>query len=150
MSTLDPALVWFVVGLVLVLAEFATPGVILVFIGLGAWVASLTAWLGVTTTLGAQVTVFAVSSLVLLVGLRRFFKKWFMGFTAQNPDAKQILDEFTGKNVRVISPITAAGQGKVEFKGANWNAQSADTIEAGEVAEITGVEGLVLHVRRKA
>jgi inner membrane protein len=142
-------MLWFVVGLVLVLSEFALPGVIFVFIGLGAWVASLTTWLGLTTTLGAQVAVFGVSSLVLLVGLRRFFKKWFMGFTAENPDAKQIMDEFTGKSVRVISPITAAGQGKVEFKGANWNAHSTDVIEAGEMAEITCVEGLVLHVRRK-
>lgn len=33
---MSPAQIWFLVGLVLVLAEFALPGVILVFIGLGA------------------------------------------------------------------------------------------------------------------
>ena len=59
---MNAAQIWFLAGLVLVLAEFATPGVILVFIGLGAWVAALTTWLGWTEALGAQMGVFAVSS----------------------------------------------------------------------------------------
>lgn len=150
MNALDPALLWFIAGLVLVLAEFALPGVILVFIGLGAWVASLTAWLGLTQTMGSQVTVFSIASLVLLVGLRRFFKNWFMGFSASNPDAQRNLDEFTGKPVRVVERISAGVTGKVEFKGANWSAESSDDLAVGDTAEILSVDGLVLRVRRKS
>ena len=40
MQTLDPALLWFLLGFVLVLAEFAAPGIIIIFVGLGAWVVS--------------------------------------------------------------------------------------------------------------
>ena len=150
MNALDPALLWFIAGLILVLAEFALPGVILVFIGLGAWVASLSTWLGLTQTMGSQVTVFSIASLVLLVGLRRFFKNWFMGFSASNPDAQRNLDEFTGKVVRVVEPIREGVTGKVEFKGANWSAESGDDLAVGDSAEILGVDGLRLRVRRRS
>lgn len=146
---MTPGQIWFLVGLALVLAEFATPGVILVFIGLGAWVASFCAWMGWADTLGVQFAIFAVASLVLLIGLRRFFKAWFLGFSKQNPNALQDLDDYIGKPVRVIAPIPSGGQGKVEFKGANWTAQSAEPLNPGDAAIITGLEGLCLVVKRK-
>lgn len=146
---MSPAQIWFLVGLVLVLAEFALPGVILVFIGLGAWVVSLTTWLGWTGSLGSQMIVFAVASLVLLIGLRRMFKSWLMGFSKSNPDVARNLDEFLGKPVRVMSAFEAGVPGKVEFKGANWTAESDDALQPGDTAVITGVDGLCLKVRRK-
>ena len=146
---MPPAQIWFLVGLVLVLAEFATPGVVLVFIGIGAWVASLTTWMGWTESLGGQMVVFAVSSLVLLVGLRRFFKEWFLGFSKANPNGGADLDEFVGKPVKVLTALSAGTQGRVEFKGTGWTAESADPLEPGEAAIITSVEGLCLRVKRK-
>ncbi len=146
---MTPAQIWFLVGLVLVLSELALPGVILVFIGIGAWMASLTTWLGWTESLGPQMLVFAISSLVLLLGLRRLCKSWLMGFSKTNADGSQDLDEFIGKPVRVITGLTAGVQGKVEFKGAGWTAESDDTFAPGDTAVITGLDGLCLKVRRK-
>ena len=147
---MPPAQIWFLVGLVLVLAEFALPGVVLVFIGLGAWLTSLTTWLGWTSSLGSQMLVFALASLVLLIGLRRLFKSWLMGFSKTNPDTTRDLDEFVGKSVRVMSSFAAGVPGKVEFKGASWTAESDDTLEPGDTAIITDLEGLCLKVKRKA
>lgn len=146
---MTPAQIWFLVGLVLVLAEFVLPGVILVFIGLGAWVASLFAWMGWANTIGAQMAIFAVASLVLLIALRRLFKSWLMGFSKRNPDLSQDLDDYLGKPVRVVAAIPAGGQGKVEFKGANWMAQAGEELHPGDTAVITGREGLCLIVRRR-
>lgn len=146
---MNAAQIWFLVGLALVLAEFATPGVILVFIGLGAWVAALTTWLGWTEALGAQMGIFAVSSTLLLIGLRRCFKSWFVGFSKSNVSSDADLDEFIGKPVRVLTGIPAGGSGRVEFKGTGWTAASADALESGESAIITAVEGLCLTVKRK-
>ncbi len=142
---MSPALLWFIAGFVLVLAEFATPGVILVFIGLGAWAASLAAWLGWADTLSAQTAVFASASLVLLLTLRRLFKSWFLGFT-DTPATAGALEEYVGKTVRVLTPVGPGLTGKVEFKGANWNAESAVPLVPGAAAVITAVEGLNLHV----
>jgi hypothetical protein len=77
---MNAAQIWFLVGLVLVLAEFATPGVILVFIGLGAWVAALTTWLGWTEALGAQMGVFAVSSTLLADRTQALLQELVCGF----------------------------------------------------------------------
>ncbi|MCB1210863.1 MAG: NfeD family protein [Verrucomicrobiales bacterium] len=149
MQTLDPALLWFLVGFALVLAEFAAPGIIVIFIGLGAWVVSLAVWLGWLPSLGAQIAVFAVSSLALLLGLRRFFKNWFMGFSEQNPDVQGNLDDFTGKTVTVVSALAPGGRGKVEFKGAQWQAACAEPLQPGDSAVIERVDGLCLIVRKK-
>lgn len=142
----EPFALWFLAGLVLVLLEFAAPGVILVFIGMGAWAASLTTWLGWTTTMASQMTVFAVASVVFLVGLRNLCKGWFMG-GSKTGDAHETDDEFLNKETRVLTAITADRAGKVEFKGASWNARSAMALNPGDMAVIVARDGLLLTVR---
>ncbi len=142
----EPYVLWFLAGLVLVLLEFAAPGVIIVFIGLGAWAASLTTWLGWTTTMASQMSVFAVASLVFLFGLRNLFKGWFMGLS-KDGDARATDEEFLDKEVRVVSAITEGCTGKVEFKGANWNARSTTALNPGDMAVIVSRDGLLLTVR---
>lgn len=146
---MTPVQIWFLVGLVLVLAEFAVPGVVLVFIGIGAWVVSLTTHFGWTHSLDSQLLVFAGASVVLLIVLRRLFKSWFMGFSKENPERGRDLDDFIGKPVRVLACISPGTQGKVEFKGAGWNAESEEALAPGDVAVIIALEGLCLKVKRK-
>lgn len=145
---MSPALLWFLFGLVLMLLELVLPGIILVFIGLGAWVAALVAWLGWVDSLAGQSLVFAVASVVLLVGLRRIFKEWFTGVTLENGSADE-LNEFIGKTVAVIASIPPGGVGKVEFKGAHWSAQCDESLSVGSSAIIKGRDGLCLLVRPK-
>jgi len=145
---MSPALIWFAVGLVLILLELALPGVILVFIGLGAWVAALLVWLGWVDSLAGQMIVFAIASALLLVVLRRVFKGWLMGITVAGDNASD-LDEFLGKPVTVVTAIPADGVGKVEFKGSHWNAQCVQPLGPGAAAVITGRDGLCLLVRAK-
>ncbi|PKN04138.1 MAG: hypothetical protein CVU74_08420, partial [Deltaproteobacteria bacterium HGW-Deltaproteobacteria-9] len=76
---LTPALAWAVVGLVLLIAELATLGFILCFIGLGALIVALTTWLGITSSFSSQLIVFSISSLSLLFLLRKTAKKLFAG-----------------------------------------------------------------------
>ena len=59
--SISPEIIWFVIGFVLILVEFAIPGLIVIFFGLGAWVVSFTCWLELTTTLQAQMAVFTVA-----------------------------------------------------------------------------------------
>ena len=70
----SPILLWFVLGLILVLSEFVLPGVILVFFGIGAWITTLTVWWGWTGGWTSQLLTFAISSVVLLVVLRGWLK----------------------------------------------------------------------------
>jgi inner membrane protein len=142
---LDAHILWFIAGFILIVAEFFLPGIILIFIGLGAWLAALTTWLGWTPTLGGQFLVFGGGSAVLLIGLRRVFKSWLMGFS-KTGDARAAEEEFLGKPAKVISPLGPGREGKIEFKGASWNARAEQDLPAGAPVTITAREGLWLTV----
>jgi len=144
----EPYKLWFILGLILILSEFALPGIILIFIGLGAWLAAFTAWMDWTPTLASQMFVFTLGSVVFLVALRRFFTEWFMGLS-KSGDARDAEEEFAGKEVKSISAISAGHDGKVEFKGASWNARSECSLEPGNIAIIVSRDGLILTVRSR-
>lgn len=147
---LDPELIWFLVGVGLALLEFVVPGVILVFFGVGAWIAAITTWAGLTTTLQSQLLIFAVSSALLLISLRKWIKGKFAGHISGVQDSSINLDEFTGKYVEVLEDVLPGRSGgKVEFKGSNWSARSDEPIKRGETAVILRVEGISLIIGKK-
>lgn len=146
---LTPEIVWFLVGLVLMILEFAAPGVILVFFGVAAWIVALTTYMGLTGSLASQLIFFSISTIALLVGLRKWIKDKFVGHVSDVQDLEEDLDEFTGKSVVVLEDIEPGQQGgKVEFKGADWSAISNETIKKGETGIIAGMDGLTLILKK--
>jgi len=145
--TFNPVLIWFLAGLALVLFEFMVPGVILVFFGLGSWVTALTTWAGLTGDWTTQLLTFSVSSVLMLVFLRRWFRARFFGHLTANQDPNEDLDEFRGKVVTVTEAIDPTTGGRVEFKGADWSARCATPLAAGARAVIESVDGITLVVR---
>jgi len=145
---LPAELIWFLAGLVLILLEFVAPGVILVFFGAGAWLTALTTWMGLTTNVTWQLLIWAITSVLLLVLLRRRLSDRFHGFETGQQNPMRNLDEFTDKEVLVVRGVDAGHRdGRVEFKGAEWTAVATEPIAAGRLAAITRVDGLTLHVR---
>lgn len=144
-----PEVIWFICGVVLALLEFAVPGVILIFFGLGAWITSLTTYLGATKSAASQLLVFAASSVVLILVLRRYIRSRFLGFVSEKQAPDQNLDEFTGKTVVVLEDIGPMKPGKVEFKGAPWRAESDDSLNQGESCFIERADGLTLKVKKQ-
>jgi membrane protein implicated in regulation of membrane protease activity len=142
-------IIWFVAGLVMILLEFAQPGLVIVFFGAGAWVVSLLVYLDILETLRSQLLVFGGVSVGLLLGLRRWVKDKFYGHVGAQQDLTQNLDEFTGKQVTVLQdviPDRAGGQ--VEFKGTSWSAVSDQEIKKGETAVIAEMDGLTLVIKK--
>ncbi|GAA5481646.1 NfeD family protein [Haloferula sargassicola] len=143
---MTPELLWLIAGVVLILAEFAAPGFVIFFFGIGAILTALTTWLGWTSELGSQAIVFGISSFALLFGLRRFAKAIFVG--SADPTTGDLDDDFTGREARVLRDIPGGTtDGRVEIKGAEWKARSATPIAAGNTVIIEWREGLTLHVR---
>ena len=70
---LKPELIWFIAGLVMLLLEFAMPGLIIFFFGAGAILVAVIC-LFFDISVNAQLGIFLVSSLLLLRGLRRYLK----------------------------------------------------------------------------
>ncbi|MEW5723022.1 MAG: NfeD family protein [Thermodesulfobacteriota bacterium] len=141
---LDPRLIWFIVGLALLLAEFAVPGLVIFFFGLGAWVVVLVCFL-LDLSLVSQLIIFLVASLIFLLVLRRKFQSLF-GLDHQTGAAADGLHDYLGKRVIVTREIKLDIPGKVEYNGTNWNAVADVPIEAGATVEIVGKDNITFKV----
>lgn len=143
---LKPELIWFVVGLVLLVAEFVIPGLIVAFFAVGAWIVAGVC-LATPISLNAQLGLFIASSVVLLVGARRWIKGMFGGFATDKQDANVDLNEYVGQRAIVTSQITPRLAGRVEFHGTHWTAQADEEIAAGAVVQITQKSSATLTVK---
>ena len=144
----NPVLIWFLAGLVLIILEIFMPGIILVFFGAGAWITCLTTWIGLTGGWTSQLLVWALSSVILLVLLRRRIQAQFEGHIGDSQNLEQDLDEFAGKVVPVTADIRPGSRtGKVEFKGADWQAVADEPLSAGSMAVVVKADGITLQVR---
>jgi len=143
---LKPELIWFLVGLLLLLLEFAAPGPIVFFFGLGACIVAVVCLL-TDITLNTQLIVFIVSSFLCLLLLRKWLKGVFLGHTTSKQDLTKDLEEFLGQRAVVKERIVPKAGGKVEFHGTNWVAQADQEIPEGTVVEIIGKENITLKVK---
>lgn len=141
-----PELFWFFIGLVLFLLELVIPGFFIFFFGLGAWVTALVCLIGEPGT-NLQIIIFAVTSVLTLVALRRIIQKKF--FYSKDKLSEEVEDEFTGKEAHATTDIGPDKDGKVEFKGTTWKAESKHEIAEGQIVIITEKENFKLFVKPK-
>lgn len=136
----NPTLIWFFIGLALLIAEFSAPGVILVFFGIGAWVTAVLSYFFHLTLL-LQLVIFLVTSVAGLLSMRTRL----LGEKGYEPD---ITDDFLGKTAIVKEPLKRGSPGRVTFKGAAWKAETRadETLMPGRYVRIIGKESIVLHV----
>lgn len=141
-------LYWFLLGLVLLVAELVLPGFVIVFFGIGAWITALCIFLGITTTINAQLLVFIGSSLVTLVLFRKRGERYFTGRVSRKLDDVAALDDVKGERAVVIEDILPANMsGRVEFHGTSWKATADREIKTGTPVEIVARENLTLRVK---
>jgi membrane protein implicated in regulation of membrane protease activity len=143
---LKPELMWFLVGLLLLLLEFAAPGLIVFFFGVGACIVAVVC-LVTEISLNTQLIIFIVSSFLCLLILRKWIKGVFLGHTTSKQNLKENLEDFVGQRAVVIQKILPKAGGKVEFHGTNWEAQADQEIPEGTVVEIIGKENITLKVK---
>ncbi|MBN1457237.1 MAG: NfeD family protein [Sedimentisphaerales bacterium] len=144
---LKPELIWFLIGVIMLLMEFTVPGLIIFFFGVGACVVSVVCFFA-EPSINAQLLIFIAASILSLLLLRNRLKAIFIGHSSDKQDASSDLNEFAGQRAVVIKKITPQNPGKVEFHGTNWNAESDEEIEQGTAVEITAKNNLTLKVKR--
>jgi membrane protein implicated in regulation of membrane protease activity len=143
---LRPELIWFLVGLLLLLAEFAIPGLIILFFGIGAWIVAVVCLL-TDVSLNVQLGIFIGASVLSLVCLRSWLKGMFMGHVKGRQDLTQDLQEYVGERAVVTQAIAAKQPGKVELHGTNWTAEADGEIPEGAAVKIVAKDNLTLKVK---
>jgi len=143
---LKPEIIWFVVGILLVLAELMVPGLVIIFFGIGACIVGAICFFA-EISLNWQLVIFTVTSIVSLVLLRRSLKGMFMGHVTVKQDLTEDLKEYIGEKAVVVDKITPSLAGKVEFHGTNWNAEADEDIAEGAIVKIINKDNLTLKVK---
>ncbi|OFY59553.1 MAG: hypothetical protein A2V50_02255 [Bacteroidetes bacterium RBG_19FT_COMBO_42_10] len=141
-----PEVIWFIIGLVLLLLELVMPGFVIFFFGVGAWVTALLC-LFTDPGINIQVIVFAVSSVLALLIFRRMIQNKFI--YSKDDRSAAVEDEFTGKEGIAVEDFGPDKKGKVEFKGTSWQAESASDIKAGQTVVILEKRNIKLFVEPK-
>lgn len=136
---------WFVAGVILILAEFAIPGVFICFFGIGALLTGLAAWMLPELSFAFELLLFSVLSVVFLLVCRRFMPKVFRG-TETVDDSDIDNDDVAGAEVVVVEAVTPDAPGRVEFRGSCWNACADRVIAVGERAKIVRRRNLTLYL----
>jgi membrane protein implicated in regulation of membrane protease activity len=146
---LKPELIWFLIGLILLVLEFIMPGLIIGFFGVGAWIVAIICLLSayVTGSINTQLLIFIIASVLSLLLLRKWLKGIFIGHVKSQQDMTEDLNEFIGERVVVKMKITPRSGGKVELHGTNWTAEADEEIAEGTVVEIIEKDNLTLKVK---
>lgn len=139
-NALSPELIWFLVGLICLIAEFAAPGVVIIFFGFGAWVVALLVYF-VEIRLFLQLILFTGVSVASLILLRR-------RLNPDTPDVPEGADDFIGRVAVVTETVAKNRPGRVKFKGSTWMARTRSDVPLArdQQVRIVNKESLTLEV----
>lgn len=142
---MSAAIIWIIIGVVLILSELLATSIVAVFLGLAAIVVGILLQLGWIEAASTQYSIFGIVSLVLLFTARGRFKRWFVGYTADKGEHPSRFTEDIGDMVTVLADFQQ-GRGRVVLNGVHWDAQSSDELKAGDLARVVANEGIHLTV----
>lgn len=135
---------WIVLGLLLVLAELATPGgFFVIFFGISAIIVGALAGVGMGGPVWIQLLLFSVLSVGSLVLFRARLLK-----AIQHDPQRPPVDSLVGEIGRVEADISPGAVGKVEVRGAVWQARNSteESLIRGTRCRVVRVKGLMLDI----
>jgi membrane protein implicated in regulation of membrane protease activity len=136
------ALIWLIVGFVLIVAEVVSGEFVLVMLGLAALLGAGSAAL--TGNPVIDVAVFALSSVGLLVLARPALRRRFLA----GPGVQTNVDALLGARAVVLSTVDGS-DGRVKLAGDVWSARSVhegEPIEPGTTVTVVEISGATVVV----
>lgn len=141
-------ILWIILGVVLIIAEIFTLGFVLLWFGIGAFVAALAGGLGLGFVW--QFLIFAVISIALTAMSRTIFAKYFA--QSEEDTVKMGMDALPGQvGTVMISSKGALNEGAVKVYGSTWTAfpiESDIPLIEGEKVEVVRVQGSSIYVQK--
>jgi membrane protein implicated in regulation of membrane protease activity len=137
---------WLAMGIICILAELVIPGGIVMFLGIAGLLVASALLFGLVQTWTSVLTLWFISSLVLVILLRSFAQR-FVGGDITVGSTDEALDAF-GEIVDVVEDI-GPGQkkGRVIFRGTEWDALGdGELIKAGDLATFVSSDNICLIV----
>jgi len=139
---------WLSSGIFLTAIEFLVPGLVMVFVGLGALTVALGMHLGYIDEIVQQFITFFISSIIYLLTLRFLVLRFVPSVTRkENIDEDE---EVIGSIVELVADINSGEFGRVEHSGSTWQArvEGDQTILKGEQVKIIGRDNITWIVQK--
>ena len=139
---------WLSSGIFLIAVEFLVPGLVMVFVGLGALTVALGMHLGHVDGVLEQFITFFISSIIYLLTLRFLVLRFVPSATRkENIDEDE---EVMGSIVEIVADINSGEFGRVEHSGSTWQAcaEGDQTILKGEQVKIIGRDNITWIVQK--
>lgn len=130
---------WLIASGIFLIAEIVTTGFLVFWLGIGALIAMCVSFF--VDNIIAQMVVFLVSSVILILSTKPFVKKFL------NTDKKTKTNAFSiiGKKALVIKAIdNVEGCGQIKVDGEVWSAECANgsRLEKDKEVKIIKIEGV--------
>ena len=128
--------IFFIGGIILMIAEAFLPGGVSFFLGFSSLVVGILRWFGIMEDLTTSVMTWLFSSIGLLLIIRPIFMKYWGGESTYKLADEDV--EAMDQIVDVIETVNANDHsGRIRFQGISWQAQTLEgTIPAGSKAKI--------------
>ena len=135
---------WWAVAAVLLVFEMMLPGVVFLFLAIGAGAAGLFLLIASDLSIDLQLLTFAVVSVVAAVGLRRTLRRLQH---ADNPPSSTLNargDALIGRIIVLDEPILN-GRGRVILGDGSWSVTGPDMVKGAKV-RVKSINGTELAV----
>ena len=132
---------WWALAALMLVCEMLLPGVVFLFLAIGAAVAGLVLLIAADLSLEIQLVVFAIVSVASAIGLRRYLRGLQPG-TASVLNARG--EALVGKVFVLDQPILA-GRGRIKLGDGSWIVTGPDMV-AGAKVRVAAVNGTELRV----
>ena len=139
---------WLSSGIFLIAVEFLVPGLVMVFVGLGALTVALGMHFGHVDGVLEQFITFFIGSIIYLLTLRFLVLRFVPSATRkENIDEDE---EVMGSIVEIVADINSGEFGRIEHSGSTWQAcaEGDQTILKGEQVKIIGRDNITWIVQK--
>lgn len=141
---MDIWIYWVIAALILFIIELFTSGFAVICLSIGAGGGAIAAAAG--TSIEMQLLVFAILSMVALIGVRPILKRTLY----KHAEVATNQNAMVGKRGTVCADIDSEGEsGRVMIEGVDWRAVSAtgEPIASGTKVVVTAIDSVVLTVK---
>jgi len=133
---------WLIAGVILAAFEILAPGVVFMWLGIASLITGVIAWALPDLSLEWQLVVFAVLSMLSVVGGRMYMKR--NPKPTDHPTLSRRGEQYIGRRF-ILSEAIHSGYGKIKVDDSVWKV-SGDDMAEGTKVEVVAVEGAVFKV----